>query len=67
MSNSNVVSLNKVRAELKADGAFLKLLEQDIAQNPECIEPLPSGLLDRMARIRAKAEENRRRTELLEG
>lgn len=64
---SKVVSLSKVRAECKADGAFLNLLQQDIAHNPERIEPVPAALLDRMARIRATAERIRRDTELLEG
>lgn len=67
MSKSNVVSLAKVRAELKADGAFLHLLQQDIEKHPERVEPISAVLLDRMARIRAKAAESRRRTELLEG
>lgn len=43
---------------------MLKLLDQDIDRSD--VAPLPSSLLNRMARLRMKADENRRR-ELLEG
>ncbi|EMM8837608.1 TPA: hypothetical protein ACV4NZ_000626 [Pseudomonas aeruginosa] len=61
-------SLENARADIAADGAFLGLLQQDIDRNPDCIEPIPSSLLSRMARLRAKAEKNRSNSvELLEG
>ncbi|OWP50279.1 hypothetical protein [Pseudomonas nitroreducens] len=65
--NGNVVSLAEVRGELKADGVFLGLLQKDIESNPECIQPIPDSLLQRMAALRVKAQKSRERTELLEG
>lgn len=66
-ANGKVVLITAKRAEREAKEAFLGLLEDDIAKNPDRVEPIPSSLFERMARLRAKAEESRARTELLEG
>ncbi|MNR10496.1 hypothetical protein D3C85_1267520 [compost metagenome] len=66
-AREKVVSIAARRIERDADSAFLGLLNEDIAKNPDRIEPIPAGIFDRMSRLRAKAEANRARTELLEG
>lgn len=62
-----VASLDAKRAEQESDAAFLDMLHSDITDNPGRIEPIPASLFGRMERLRAKAEANRARTELLEG
>lgn len=66
-ARGKVVSITAKRDEREAKTAFLGLLDEDIAKNPDRIEPIPAELFGRMARLRAKAEANRARTELLEG
>nr|WP_288357293.1 hypothetical protein [uncultured Pseudomonas sp.] len=61
---AQVIDLASHREEAQAQAGMLKLLDQDIDRSD--VAPLPSSLLDRMARLRKKADENRRR-ELLEG
>lgn len=66
MSHSNVASFAKKKAEREADAGFLDLLHDDIASNPDSVKPIPSGLLNRIQALRAKADQNRR-SELQEG
>ncbi|MFK3815745.1 hypothetical protein ACI2KG_03935 [Pseudomonas sp. NPDC089407] len=66
-SKAKVVSLAAEREAQEAKKAFLELLHADISENPERIEPIPASLLNRMDRLRAKAQANRERSELLEG
>lgn len=66
MSNSNVLSFAAKGKEIRAKGDFLELIDSDIRNNPSCIQPIPAGIFDEIARIRRLAEENRQR-ELLEG
>ena len=66
MSKSNVVSFTERKAELQAGIEFLDLLDQDIKDHPEVIQPIPRGLLQRIQAIRNHADDNRRR-ELQEG
>lgn len=66
-SKAKVVSLAAEREAQEAKKAFLELLHADISENPERIEPIPTSLLSRMDRLRAKAQANRERSELLEG
>lgn len=66
MSKGNVVSLHDRREEVRAQGAFLELIEADIKANPGNVQPIPRSIFAEIADIRARAEENRRR-ELLEG
>lgn len=66
-AKGKVVSIATKRSEQGAEEAFLDLLHADISEIPERIQPIPAPLLERMARLRAKAEANRSRTSLLEG
>lgn len=66
MANSNVVSIAEKRRALEAKSSFLDMLERDIQNDPTCIVPIPRSLFDDINRIKAQAEENKRR-ELLEG
>lgn len=66
MSKSNVLSFADKGRELRAKGAFLELIDADMKNNPACVQPIPRGIFDEIARIQALAEENKRR-ELLEG
>lgn len=66
-SKAKVMSLAAEREAQEAKKAFLGLLHADISENPERIEPIPASLLNRMDRLRAKAQANRERSELLEG
>ncbi|MDV7209901.1 AbrB/MazE/SpoVT family DNA-binding domain-containing protein [Azotobacter beijerinckii] len=67
LSQGRVVSITARRDEAKGEEAFLGLLHANIADNPGRIEPIPASLFGRMERLRAKAEANRARAELLEG
>lgn len=66
MANSNVVSIADKRRALEAKSSFLDMLEADIQNDPNCVVPIPRSLFDGINRIKAQAEENKRR-ELLEG
>lgn len=66
-SKAKVVPLAAEREAQEAKKAFLELLHADISENPERIEPIPTSLLSRMDRLRAKAQANRERSEFLEG
>ncbi|EZI29313.1 hypothetical protein PUN49_15945 [Pseudomonas extremaustralis] len=66
MSKSNVVSFTEKKAELQAGVGFLELLDDDIKANPDSVQPLSRGLVQRIETLRAKADANRRR-ELQEG
>ncbi|KQW33136.1 MULTISPECIES: hypothetical protein [Pseudomonas] len=66
MSKGNVVSFTERKAEIQAGIEFLDLLDRDIKDNPEGIQPIPRGLLQRIQAIRNQADDNRRR-ELQEG
>jgi antitoxin PrlF len=66
MSKGNVVSFTDRKAEIQAGIEFLDLLDRDIKENPEGIQPIPRGLLQRIQAIRNQADDNRRR-ELQEG
>lgn len=64
---AQVVSIAAEREAQEAKKAFLELLHADISETPERIEPIPVSLLNRMDRLRAKAQSNRERSDLLEG
>lgn len=66
-TKAQIVSIAAEREVQEARKAFLGLLNADISDNPERIEPIPASLLSRMDRLRAKAQANRERNELLEG
>jgi len=66
MANSNVVSIADKRRALEAKSSFLDMLERDVQNDPNCVVPIPRSLIDDINRIKAQAEENKRR-ELLEG
>ena len=66
MSKGNVVSFTEKKAELQAGVGFLELLDDDIKANPDSVQPLSRGLVQRIETLRAKADANRRR-ELQEG
>ncbi len=66
MSKSNVISFTEKKAELQAGVGFLELLDDDIKANPDSVQPLSRGLVQRIETLRAKADANRRR-ELQEG
>ncbi|MNE96140.1 putative regulator PrlF [compost metagenome] len=66
-TKAQVVSIAAEREAQEAKKAFLELLHADISENPERIQPIPSSLLNRMAHLRARAQANRERSELLEG
>ncbi|BBT40999.1 hypothetical protein [Pseudomonas putida] len=66
-TKAQVVSIAAEREAQEAKKAFLGLLHADISDNPERIEPIPASLLSRMDSLRAKAQANRERSELLEG
>lgn len=66
-TKAQVVSIAAEREAQEAKKAFLGLLHADISQNPERIEPISASLLGRIDRLRAKAQANRDRSELLEG
>lgn len=66
MAKGNVVSFTERKAEIQAGVEFLDLLDRDVKDNPETIQPIPRGLLQRINTIRDQADENRRR-ELQEG
>ncbi|MCU1754608.1 hypothetical protein GHO25_17320 [Pseudomonas sp. FSL R10-1350] len=66
MSKTNVVSFAEKKAELQTKADFLDFLHDDIKNQPESIQPIPAGLLNRIQSLRLKAEQNRR-SELLEG
>jgi hypothetical protein len=66
MANSNVVSFADRKRDLEAKSSFLDMLDSDIQNVPAGAVPIPRSLFDGIARIKAKAEENKRR-ELLEG
>lgn len=66
MSKGNVVSFTERKAEIQAGIELLDLLDKDIKDNPESIQPIPRGLLQRIQAIRNQADDNRRR-ELQEG
>ncbi|WP_422402991.1 hypothetical protein [Pseudomonas sp. GZD-209] len=66
-SRVKVTFLAAEREAQEAKKAFLELVHADISEHPERIQPIPSALLNRMGHLRAKAQANRERTELLEG
>lgn len=66
MSKGNVISFAERKAVFQTQAEFLDLLDQDIKANPESIQPIPHGLMQRIQALRAQADENRRR-ELQEG
>jgi antitoxin PrlF len=61
MSKGNVVSFTERKAEIQAGIEFLDLLDRNIKENPEGIQPIPRGLLQRIQAIRNQADDNRRR------
>lgn len=66
-SRVEVAFLAAEREAQQAKKAFLELVHADICENPDCIQPIPASLLDRVANLRAHAQANRERDELLEG
>ncbi|MBI6897901.1 MULTISPECIES: hypothetical protein [Pseudomonas] len=66
-SRVKVAFLAAEREAQEAKKAFLELVHADITEHPERIEPIPASLLNRMAHLRARAQVNRERDELLEG
>ncbi len=66
-SRVKVAFLAAEREAQEAKKAFLELVHADITEHPERIQPIPASLLKRMAHLRARAQVNRERDELLEG
>jgi len=66
MAKSNVVSFADRKRDLETKSGFLDMLESDIQNDPSCVVPIPRSIFDEIARLKALAEENKRR-ELLEG
>lgn len=66
-SRVKVALLAAEREAQEAKRAFLELVHADITEHPERIQSIPASLLNRMAHLRARAQTNRERNELLEG
>ena len=66
MSESKIISLDDHREERGNEAAFLDLLDHDMINRADSVQPIPRDLLNRMDALMARADENRRR-ELLKG
>ncbi|RUO77505.1 hypothetical protein [Idiomarina seosinensis] len=61
-----VTRLADVRQDIEAESHFVGLISEDMEQG-NGISEVPSSVFDRVNKLRAKAEENERREELIEG
>lgn len=61
MPKGPVVSFTERKADIQAGIEFVDLLDWDIKENSEGIQPIPCGLLQRIQAIRDKADDNCRR------